>query len=146
MKSDNENIKALENLHNRILNDASFLAKVNHGELSALFHIKRILECQDAEIERLQKVIETMTNEQLQFGFETKSEIEKLEYAIDAQATENADLYREIKIAKAEAIKEFADRLKKRTHKEEYSVFDCVDSVYDEDIDIVLKEMVGDVE
>ena len=42
--TDNEIIKALDNLHNRILNDASFLAKVNLGELSALFHVKRILE------------------------------------------------------------------------------------------------------
>ena len=51
--TDNKNIKALDNLHNRILNDTAFLTKVNHGELSALFHVKRILELQDAEIERL---------------------------------------------------------------------------------------------
>lgn len=50
-----------------------------------------------------------------------------------------------IKKAKVEAIKEFADRLKNRTHEEAYSVFDSVDSVYDEDIDLVLAEMAGEL-
>lgn len=58
--TDNEIIKALDNLHNRILGDGSFLAKVNHGELSALFHAKRILELQQAEIERLKAMHKEM--------------------------------------------------------------------------------------
>ena len=53
--TDAENAKILEDLHNKILSDNCLLEKVDHNELYALFHARRILEQQNAEIERLQK-------------------------------------------------------------------------------------------
>ena len=55
-----ENAKILEDLHNKILSDNCLLEKVDHNELYALFHARRILEQQNAEIERLQKQEETV--------------------------------------------------------------------------------------
>ncbi len=45
---------------------------------------------------------------------------------------------------RAEAIKEFEKRLKEKKHLEEYSVLDSVESVYVEDVDNLVREMVGD--
>lgn len=73
------------NLRKTESNGYRYKAKTQQGELARLN--KQVAELQ-AEIERLKKVIETMTNEQQQFGFEAKSKIEK---------------------AKTEAIKEFVE-------------------------------------
>ena len=108
-------IKRLKRESNKYRNKA----KTQKGELRRLY--KQNAEYK-AEIERLQKVIETMTNEQLQFGFEAKSKIEK---------------------AKAEAIKEFAKRLKKQIGYEESPM---VSSYLENTINNLVKEMVGDVE
>ena len=111
--TDNENIKALENLHNRILNDSSFLAKVNHGELSALFHIRRILELHEAEIERL-----TVNMNAYGMGMKRLSE--------------------QMDTAKTEAIKEFAELVKMEFYKE----FDeLIPSIMADRIDNLVKEM-----
>jgi hypothetical protein len=81
-----------------------------------------LIKCQKAEIEDLKKVIETMTNEQLQFGFEAESKIEQ---------------------AKAEAIKEFAERLKRHCYFDHKDQRNAVAEVI---IDHYVKEMVGDAE
>ncbi len=55
--TDNEYVKILEDLHNKILSDNCLLEKVDHNELYALFHTRSILERQKAEIERLQEEV-----------------------------------------------------------------------------------------
>lgn len=118
--TDNENIKALENLHNRILKDASFLAKVNHGELSALFHIRRILELQDAEIEKLNVELVGMRGacESYKMHYDkAQTEIERLTVNKNACALGMEQLAEQLEQAKSEAIKEFAERFKKKYEK-----------------------------
>ena len=58
-----EYINALENLHDRILNDAVLLAKVDLNELLALFHAHRVLERQKAEIDILIRKHDSLQDE-----------------------------------------------------------------------------------
>ena len=94
--TDNEIIKAYECCSKaKTMHDCELLgcpAKTNHGcsyvlrsdydkEDCVFFEMLKdfvdIYSRQKAEIERLHKVIETMTNEQLQFGFEAKRRLHK---------------------------------------------------------------------
>lgn len=138
--TDEQVIKALENLHNRILNDASFLQKVNHEELGALFHICRILEYQEAEIERLTNAYKQCAWERDTF----QAEVDGLgEHLSIPNGEEDEDWYTMPQLktpeeTKAEAIKEFVERLKE---KSEHFELEKENFVSEEDIDNLVKEM-----
>ena len=100
-----------------------------------------LINRQQAEIEYLKKVIETMTNEQILSATEAKKEIDRLIDEIDELNIEIAKLYFKKDKAKAEAIKEFVERLKKRM-----GYCDLPIVIVRHHIDNLVKEMVGDAE
>lgn len=71
-----------------------------------------------------------------------KAEIERLRSMNRAKLATIHDLQIELKTAKSEAIKEFAERLKKRIYKG--GVHPTVEDEFICDIDNLIKEMVGD--
>ena len=112
--TDNEITKALEDeMH--IANDIGDV----HSMMIQIRIIKDAIDLinrQKEEIGWLKKVIETMTNEQIQFGFDAKRRIEN---------------------AKSEAIKEVKEKL-----QWDVTLSDRV--VYERDINAILKEIGGD--
>lgn len=93
-----------------------------------------LINRQKAEIKELKKVIETMTNEQLQLGFEHKAEIERLNIRNKAltDITKNYDW--KFAKAKSEAIKEFAEKLKNCfcVSKEYLDIMNIIDNLIKE--------------
>ena len=98
---------------------------------------------QKAEIEYLKKVIETMTNNDFRIAIVCKEQIDKMK-------AENLELLDMCAKQGEEAIKEFAERLKKKSQP---TIF-CDNSIQktrnvyyrieETDIDNLVKEMVGD--
>ena len=117
--TDNEIIRLLGHIVTLYAKDATTI----YGKpvVALLGDVLDLIKRQQTEIERLIKVIETMTNEQLQFGFEAKSKIEQ---------------------AEAEAIKEFMAKAKVYAYYIDYPTIHRV--IDEEDIDNLVKEMVGE--
>lgn len=105
-------------------------------------HIAMLFEEEKAENQSLKKVAETQQSLAMERHFEIerlKAEIEKYRNFINQKLGGAVDLISvyDIEVAKAEAIKEFAGRMKGKW---------CVDSITCcENIDELVEEMVGDV-
>jgi predicted transcriptional regulator len=117
--TDNEIIKALDNLRRKIL-ATRFAEQVTESEIMGLVNAISLINRQKAEIERL-KMYKSL---------------------YDDLKAENLETIKAIKHNKAEAIKEFAERLKEKkcSYSETEHTFDF-DGVTVEDIDAIAKEM-----
>jgi hypothetical protein len=133
----------IDSLHTKILK-SKFAETVTESEILSLTLAVRGLNDQKAEIERL-TVLEEKENQHCKNVCEPryKEEIKRLKLE-NALFTSERTLH-EIGISelvlkhKAEAIKEFAERLKEKIRTMERLI------IYDEDIDNLVKEMVGDI-
>jgi histone H3/H4 len=165
--TDNEIIKALECCSKKDCKQCpAFDENIECGENTIIFALN-LINRKDAEIKELEtitglmknreyynkfikEVFQKETGNELLFPdfdeiykryFEQRAEIERLQKAIKVQdiMIGNQDL--KIKGAKNEAIKEFAERLKEKATSTFYEEHKYVDT---EDIDNLVKEMVGD--
>lgn len=141
--TDNEIIKALDEaelfLRNRTMDGMSL--KLNEYDIGILRNISQVCAKAYDEINRLQAENEGLKtlNSKLEaenYSFKVKERENPLEMAllIDEQAEQ-------IKTAKAEAYKEFAERFKKKL-SQKYTT--SLWKVYCEEIDNLLKELVGE--
>lgn len=113
--------------------------------------LKTFINSQQAEIERLQTALlnkedtmQIIAKEKQQYFDElqtAKSEIERLTDYNENLQTANTALSNEILEAKPEAAREFAERLKETKFKHDNDYI-----IYAENIDVLVKEMVGDTE
>ena len=125
--TDNDIIKALE--HTKLMRIAHD-GRIVSGEV--IDEAINLIKLQKAEIENLNIELQAMQN--AANGY--KKEVKRLEIVADG-FIELEKLYR---TAKAEAVKEFADRL-----KEKYNVFnDYKGAQIKSDVDNLVKKMVGD--
>ena len=121
---DNDYVKILEDLHNKILNDKCLAEKVDHNELYTLFHIRSILERQNAEIERLKNAYKQCAWERDIFSEEHKfCNLLGNTLVFSKNLKDYNDMRKGLK---AEAIKEFAERLKEKSY-EIYGTYEVVD-------------------
>lgn len=122
--TDSDIVKAFESLFKKLLN-VKYELKITQKEFLALNRVDTLIKRQQEEIERLEGY-----NENLQ--------------------TANVALSNEILDIKSEAIKEFAERLKSRTHQmTEYDEggWDCTRyAIDDEGVDNLVKEMMEEQE
>ena len=103
-------------------------------DISLLIDTKRILRKAEEEINRQQKEVD-------RYERESNSKFDKWKLLDDRTKQRYAELYEEAKsVVRAEAIKEFAERLKKR----QVRICDCFEGVSIIDIDKLVKEMVGE--
>ena len=103
-------------------------------DISLLIDTKRILRKAEEEITRQQAEID-------RYERESNSKFDKWKLLDDRTKQRYAELYEEAKsVVRAEAIKEFAERLKKR----QVRICDCFEGVSIIDIDKLVKKMVGE--
>lgn len=112
-------------------------------ETALLKDARDLINRQQAEIEYLKKVIETMTNEQILSATEAKKEIDRLIDEIDELNIKIAKLYFEKDKAKVEAVKEFMQKIEDEC---EYVTFGYSTGFRTGDVRKIYKERVGDAE
>lgn len=136
----NENIKALEGA---ILNAKRCDSKVWSIEVYKLENAFDLITHQKAEIERLQKEVNLVS---IQFQDiqereeESQAEIDKLNKVYQANQQLINALNKSYFLAKADAYKEFAEKLKEKAMQK----FDWNEYVEVEDVDNLLKELVSE--
>ena len=124
--TDNENVKALRSLLEEIRKSRqAYLEKVNEEHYPSMRY-EYLLSDTIHEINRLQAENERLS----QFG--------------GILLRNGSELFKEIQTAKAEAYKEFAERLKERADKLKHISIDCKWAISQYDIDNILKELVGE--
>ena len=107
---------------------------IDVAHISLIIDTKRILRKAEEEINRQQKEVD-------RYERESNSKFDKWKLLDDRTKQRYAELYEEAKsVVRAEAIKEFAERLKKR----QVRICDCFEGVSIIDIDKLVKEMVGE--
>ena len=103
-------------------------------DISLLIDTKRILRKAEEEINRQQKEVD-------RYERESNSKFDKWKLLDDRTKQRYAELYEEAKsVVRAEAIKEFAERLKER----QIRICDCFEGVSIMDIDKLVNKMVGE--
>ena len=128
----------IDSLHKKILK-SKFAEKVTESEMVSLILAVQWLNRQKTEIDILIRKKETLRDEIA----EQQAEIERLQ----KQLKEGIDLSDcAVKIFKADAIKEFAEKAKKKSQWYPYYMYGLIEAVPVGDIDNLVKEMVGDAE
>jgi predicted RNase H-like nuclease (RuvC/YqgF family) len=140
--TDSEIVKAVKSYEEKIL--------ANGIKSLEPFEVREIVEQQQEEINRLQaenksqsimiKMLKGSIEDYKNSYINQKAENERLQEAIDEQDIEISRLYKRIDEAKAEAYKEFAERLKENS----IATFSFKGVVMVEEIDNLLKELVGE--
>lgn len=113
----------------------------DNDESILLKDVLDLINRKDAEIERLQKIIVGFMDEVGTWSNKYEVDVSTI-YKLPLLAKENLNIRNKIK---AEAIKEFAERLKEKGHIpiEKWSTTK-EKAVYESDIDNLIKEMVGE--
>ena len=123
--------KQMKDAFERLINSDGHIDVV---DISLLIDTKRILRKAEEEITRQPAEID-------RYERESNSKFDKWKLLDDRTKQRYAELYEEAKsVVRAEAIKEFAERLKKR----QVRICDCFEGVSIIDIDKLVKEMVGE--
>lgn len=121
--TDNEIIKYFNSLYIKLL-DVKYDLKITQKEFLALNRVHNLITRQQAELERLTGISDNKTKELLRYN----ASIE--------------ELHKKLETAKAEAYKEFAEKLKERIYKE--GVHPTIEDEFMCSIDNLLKEMMGE--
>ena len=122
---------SVEECGNKRVLTASVLELINHLKTKCNKYLNKV-QAQKGELARLYKQ-----------NAEYKAEFERMQGNIMCVMSANARLINQVDKAKTEAIKSFAERLKEKATSTFYEEHKYVDT---EDIDNLVKEMVGDVE
>ena len=125
----------IDSLHKKIL-ESKFSEKVTESEMVSLILAVQELNRQKAEIERLQKILVGFMDEVGTWSNKYDVDISNI-HKLPLLAKEDWNIRNKIK---AEAIKEFVERLKVMKHNKQILRLPLLDL----DIDNLVKEMVGE--